>query len=99
MYAVIRHYRSQAGSVEEATRQVQEELLPKVRQIAGFVGYYLFNPSPQEIAAISLFESQAGAEESVRKAQEWVRQNPDIARLLPDPPQIIAGEVTLHAGQ
>lgn len=99
MYAVIRHYRSQAGSVEEATSQVQEQLLPKIRQIAGFAGYYVFNPGPQEIATISLFESQAGADESVRQAKEWVRQNPVMARLLPDPPQIIAGEVTLHARQ
>ena len=97
MYAVVRHYQGQAGSVEAAIRQIPEQFLPKVRQIAGFLGYYVVNSGPQEMATISLFESQSGAEESVRQAQEWIRQNPAMGELAS--PQIIAGEVTLHAGQ
>jgi len=46
------------------------------------------------MVSTSVFEDQAGAEESNRRAADWVRQN--IAPLLPSPPQITAGEVVAH---
>jgi hypothetical protein len=42
----------------------------------------------------SVFEDQSGAEESNRRAADYVRQN--LAQLLPNPPQITAGEVVAH---
>lgn len=39
----------------------------------------------------SVFEDQAGAEESVKRAADFVRDN--LASLLPEPPQVTAGQV------
>ncbi len=45
----------------------------------------------------SVYEDKAGAEESNKKAADWVRQN--LASLLPNPPQITAGEIVTHAAK
>jgi len=42
----------------------------------------------------SVFEDPSGVEESNRRAAYWVREN--LASLLPNPPQITAGEVVAH---
>jgi hypothetical protein len=41
-----------------------------------------------------IFENQASAEESNARAADWVRQN--VASLLPNPPQISAGQVVAY---
>ncbi|MEV7188722.1 hypothetical protein [Kitasatospora sp. NPDC093102] len=43
------------------------------------------------MVSTSVFEDQAGAEESARRAAGFVRDN--LATLLPDPPQVMAGQV------
>lgn len=63
-------------------------------QGAGFVAYYAINAGDGVVASISVFETQAGAEESNRMAASWVKQN--LASLLPTPPEITAGEVGVH---
>jgi hypothetical protein len=52
------------------------------------------NVGAGEIAIVSVFEDQAGSEESIRTAADWIRQN--LAALLPNPPEITAGEVVTH---
>jgi hypothetical protein len=42
----------------------------------------------------SIFENQSGAEESTKRAADYVREK--MASLLPKPPQITAGEVVAH---
>lgn len=97
MYAVIRRYRAaQLGAIQQTTREAQARFLPIVSQIKGFVSYTIINAGPTEAVTVSLFESREGADESVRQAAAWVKQNPDVSRLLTDAPEIIAGDVTLH---
>lgn len=58
------------------------------------MAYYALNAGAGEVASVNVFEDQAGAEESIRMAAEWVRQN--LAALLPNPPEITEGEVGAH---
>jgi hypothetical protein len=44
-----------------------------------------------------VFENEAGEEESNRKAADWVREN--LASLLPNPPQITAGQSVAYSAQ
>ena len=46
------------------------------------------------VATVSVFETREDAEESIRMAADWIRQN--MASLLPNPPEITAGEVAAH---
>jgi len=41
--------------------------------------------------SLSVFEDQAGAEESNSRAVGWVQQN--VGHLIPNPPQVTDGEV------
>ena len=82
------------ASGDEVMRRVNEGFIPIIKDADGFLAYYALNAGAGEIATVSVFEDQAGAEESIRMAADWVRQN--LAALLPDPPEITAGEVEAH---
>lgn len=97
MYTVIRRYRSaQLGSIQDATRAAQAQFVPILSEIVGFVSYTIVNAGPSELVTVSLFETREGADESVRQAAAWIKRNPEVSSLASVPPEIIAGEVTLH---
>jgi hypothetical protein len=73
---------------------VNEGFVPIISQIPGFVALYLVDAGGGVMISTSVFEDQAGAEESNRRAADYVRQN--LAQLLPNPPQITSGEVVAH---
>jgi hypothetical protein len=93
MYATVRRYES-VTDPNEAGRRVNEGFVPLVSQIPGFVAYYWVDAGGGVMISTSVFQDKAGAEESNRRAAEWIRQNLDP--LLPNPPQITAGEVVAN---
>ncbi|MFJ7158865.1 hypothetical protein ACIQUQ_28530 [Streptomyces sp. NPDC101118] len=90
MYAVVRRYEGVTDPAE-AGRRVAEGFVPVLRQVTGFVAYYFIDAGDGVMVSTSVYENQAGAEESVRRAAEFVRDN--LASLLPNPPQVTAGQV------
>ena len=94
MYASVRRYKMEPGSVEELMRRVEEGFVPIISKGPGFVAYYVLDAGDGVVASISVFEDQAGAEESNRMAADWVKEN--LASLLPNPPEVTAGEVMVH---
>ena len=91
MHVAIRRYQMDPASFDEVKRQVNEGFIPIIKDADGFLAYYVVDAGAGEIATVSVFEDQAGAEESVRMAADFIRQN--LAALLPNPPEITAGEV------
>ncbi|MFJ3205163.1 hypothetical protein [Streptomyces sp. NPDC086989] len=75
----------------EAGRRVDEGFVPLLRQVPGFVAYYWIDAGGGVMVSTSVFEDQAGAEESIKRAAEFVRDS--LASLLPNPPQVTAGQV------
>jgi hypothetical protein len=45
---------------------------------------------------VSVFETPAGAEESNRVAAEFIKKNPDAARVIKSKPEITTGSVLAH---
>ncbi|MEW2812108.1 hypothetical protein AB0929_34265 [Streptomyces massasporeus] len=90
MYAVIRRYEG-VTEPAEAGRRVNEEFLPLVRQVRGFVAYYWVDAGDGVMVSTSVFQDRSGAEESTHRARDFVRDR--LAALLPQPPQVTAGEV------
>lgn len=90
MYATVRRYEGVTDPAE-AGRRVSEGFVPLIREIPGFVAYYWVDAGGGLMASTSVFEDQAGAESSTERAADWVREN--IAELLPNPPEVTAGEV------
>ena len=94
MHVAIRRYQVNPGSAEEVMRHVNEGFIPLIKEADGFLAYYALNSGAGEIATVSVFEDQTGAEQSISMAADWVRQN--LAALLPNPPEITEGEVEAH---
>src|SRR4028118_2288499 len=91
MHVAIRRYQMDPASFDEVNRQVNEGFIPIIKDADGFLAYYVVDAGAGEIATVSVFEDQAGAEESVRMGADFTRQH--VATLLPNPPEITAGEV------
>lgn len=89
MYAEIRKYNSNA--VDEVIRKANEGFVPLISTHAGFKAYYILKETATTFASISIFETQAEARESNTLAHDWVHEN--LAKLLPQPPEITEGEV------
>ena len=94
MYAVIRSYQVDPRSVDEITRRVQDGFVPLIRQVPGFVDYYLLDAGNGTVVSLTVYEDRAGEEASVRLAADFVRQH--LADLIPNPPEVTAGEVRIH---
>lgn len=94
MHTSIRRYKINPGAIPELVQRVNQGFLPIIAQAPGFVAYYAVDGGNDVVASISIFQDQAGAEESNRLAADWVKAN--IASLLAGPPEITAGEVIVQ---
>ncbi|MEU7060661.1 hypothetical protein [Streptomyces sp. NPDC046197] len=94
MYAAIRRYEGVTDPAE-AARLVKEGFVPLMRQIPGFVAYYWLDAGNSVMVSTSVFQDKAGADESISRASDYVRDN--LASLMPNPPQVMAGEVVASA--
>jgi hypothetical protein len=94
MYATVRRYEG-VTDPDEAGRLVKEGFVPLLSQIPGFVAYYWVDAGGGVMVSTSVFEDESGARDSNRRAADWVREN--LAPLLPNAPQITAGEVVASA--
>jgi heme-degrading monooxygenase HmoA len=89
VYATIRSYSGTALADALATRQ--DEIRPVLETIDGFRAYYLLRTTDDKTVSISVYDDQAGAEESTRAAAAWVGEN--LADLGLSAPQVTTGEV------
>ena len=93
MYLTVRRYKIAPGSTPELRRRIQEEFLPIVSKVPGFIEYFCTFAGQNEMFSVNVFRDRAGAEESVRAAADYVR---DHKSLFPNPPEVITGEVIAH---
>ncbi len=96
MYATVRHYEG-VTDTGEVVRQIKEEGFVEevLRQASGFVNYNVVDAGGGTLVTISVYEDQSGAEESNRRAAEWIQQH-DLGSLVPNQPQTTVGEVVVH---
>jgi hypothetical protein len=96
MYATVRRYEG-VTDPSEAARRVNEGFLQLISQIPGFAAYYWIDAGGGVMISTSVFEDQASAEESNKRAADYIQQN--LVSVLPNPPQITAGEVVAHTAK
>jgi hypothetical protein len=94
MWAAVRRYEG-ITDPDEAGRLVDESFVPLLEHVPGFIAYYWLDAGEGLMASLSVFEDHAGADESVRMAADWVREN--AATLIPTPPQVTEGRVVATA--
>lgn len=91
MYLVVRNYKKVKGNKQELSNKINNEFVPLVSKIKGFVDYYCLYPNDNSLLSVSVFQDAKGANESVRVASDWVAKN--LASYFPEKPEVIAGEV------
>jgi hypothetical protein len=93
MYVAVRRYEG-VTDPSEAGRLVDEGFVPIISEMPGFVAYYWVDAGDGVMISTSVFEHKAAEEESTFRAGEFVAER--LAHLLPNPPQITAGEVVSY---
>ena len=95
MYIAIRRMKARSGLLDEAIRQIEDAFVPLIRSTPGFVEYTLMQVAEEEGITISVFKTQEQAEESNRRAAEWVSQN--LVPIAAESHEIVAiGDIRLR---
>ena len=90
MYAVVRRFEG-VTDTQEVARIVKEGFVPIISEMPGFVAYYWVDAGDGVIVSTSVFEHKDAEEQSNFEAGEFVQEH--LAPLLPNRPQVTAGEV------
>ena len=96
MYATVRRYEG-VSDTREVARLVNEGFLPIIREIEGFVDYYVVDGRDGVLVSTSILEDPSGEQESNWRAGEFVGQH--LTPSLPNPPHITAGEIVAHTAK
>jgi hypothetical protein len=97
-YAVIRLRKVKADkSTDELTELVREGFVPLVRDVPGFIQYFVIsNAETRDWAAVGVYEDKAGADESTRRAAEWGQLG--ASDYVEGDPVVIEGTIPVAAG-
>jgi hypothetical protein len=96
MHATIRRYDGvDPNRTEELTRKVGESLVPELRKLEGFSGYYLIEAGNGVMSSFGLFESPAQVDEATKVTASWVK-SAGLESALPNAPKITTGKVIAH---
>jgi hypothetical protein len=91
MYATVRTYTGNAD-IADALVENESEVRRLISAIDGFRAYYLVRTGDGAVS-VSVYDDQAGAEESTRQASDWVRTN--LSDLSVAAPQVASGQVVI----
>ena len=93
MYVAVRRYEG-VTDPQKAGKVGQEGFVPIISQMPGFVAHYFVDAGDSVMVATSVFEHKEAEEQSTFVAGEFVAEH--LAPLLPNPPQVTAGEVVAY---
>ena len=80
---------------QKVAQVAEEGFVPIISEMPGFVAYYLVDAGDGVTVSTSVFEHKEDAEEQSNfRAGEFVEEH--LAALLPNPPQVTAGEVVAY---
>src|ERR1035438_1639932 len=94
MHGAIREYRLRPGTAEETIGKISEQFIPMIAHVPGLRAYTVTVVGGSTIVTTSIFEDQAGAQESVRRAADWVKGT--LAASVVAPPRATIGELPVR---
>ena len=95
MYVAVRRYDGVSDS-QKVAQLVQEKYMPIISEMPGFVAYYCVDAGDGVMVSTSVFEHKDAEEQSNFRAGQFVAEH--LAPLMPNPPQVTAGEVVSYKG-
>ena len=93
MYVAVRRYEGVTDS-QKVAQVAREGFLPIISEMPGFVAYYLVDAGDGVTVSTSVFEHKDAEEQSTFRAGEFVQEH--LLPLMPNPPQITAGELVAY---
>ena len=95
MFAVSRRYKFDPAHSKQIDTEIAEFFVPMIQASPGFVAYYWINDGKGVGESITVFETEMGAEASVKLAAMWSRIHKIIN--VQGVPEVMQGEVKAHA--
>jgi len=97
MHATIRTYAGvDQNRKDELTHKVNDVLVPQLRELPGFVGYYLVETGDGVFTSLGLFETPEQGVESTKAVTKWIRDE-NLSTLIPSEPKITSGKIVAHS--
>jgi hypothetical protein len=97
MHATIRRYEGvDAARTNEVAAKVNETLVPQLRELPGFAGYYLIEAGNGVMSSLGLFETSEQADESTKLVAKWITDE-NFNTAIPNAPKITTGKVVAHS--
>ena len=81
----------------ELVGKVNETLVPQLRELPGFAGYYLIEAGNGVLSSFGLFETPEQAEESDQARREVDHRRELRTSAIPNAPKITSGKVVAHS--
>ncbi len=94
MYVIVRRSKH-FGGTDEIVRRAKEGLIPTLMRLPGFVSYDIFSLQENVVMGITIFDSQAAADEANKSFVVWAREQ-DLRSLLTGPHEVLSGEALVH---
>jgi hypothetical protein len=79
---------------QKVAQVAEEGFVPIISALPGFVAHYTVDAGDGVLVGISVFEHKEAEEQSTFRAGEFIAEH--LHPLLPNPPQITAGEVVAY---
>jgi heme-degrading monooxygenase HmoA len=95
MYASMRRIKCAPGKAHEIAQRIEQQFVPQMKTMPGFVIYYLVDVGNDEVSSMSIFRNQAEAEAANQKAGASVKQS--LGDITAGPLEALAGEVLVNA--
>jgi hypothetical protein len=92
MHASVRRYR--VRDIDALVSKVEDEFADQVKEIDGFVGYYLIDGDDGTAVSVTVGETAQAVAESTKRAADWVRES--ASELVDGSPEVTAGEVRVR---
>jgi hypothetical protein len=97
MHATIRRYEGvDTTRMSDIIGKVNTTLVPQLRELPGFSGYYLIEAGNGVLTSLGLFETSEQADESKTLVTKWISDE-NFSAALPNPPKITSGKVVAHS--
>ena len=92
MHAAVRRYR--VRDIDTLVSRIEDEFVDQIREIDGFVGYYVIDGDDGTAASVTVGETAQAVGESTKLAGDWVRER--ASELVEGSPEVTVGEVRVR---
>jgi hypothetical protein len=97
MHATIRRYEGvDTTRTNEVASKVKETLVPQLRKLPGFAGYYLIEADNGVMSSLGLFQTSDQGDESTKIVSKWITDE-NLNTAIPNAPKITSGKVVAQS--